>query len=96
MERMTVDCGGCTKNSLTEAEQEESPARTGLHSPHYNQLKALAEAVEISAEERRSMAAGNGGQPNTDWVEAMMGFPPGWTVLEPDGQTEPGKREYPE
>lgn len=62
---------------------------------NYNQLKALEEAGEITPEERRSMAAGNGGQLNPDWVEAMMGFPPGWTVLEPDGETEAGSTESP-
>lgn len=30
------------------------------------------------------------GQLNSEWVEAMMGFPPGWTELEEDGQMEPG------
>ena len=30
--------------------------------------------VDLAAE-----AAGNGGQLNPAWVEAMMGFPPGWT-----------------
>lgn len=60
---------------------------------NYNQLKALERAGEITEEERRNMAAGNGGQLNPDWVEALMGFPPGWTALEPDGQTEPGRPE---
>lgn len=60
---------------------------------NYNQLKALEEAGEITEEERRSMAAGNGGQLNPDWVEALMGFPPGWTVLEPDGATGAGSEE---
>lgn len=36
------------------------------------------------------------GQLNPEWVEALMGFPPGWTELEPDGQTEPGRPESPE
>lgn len=48
---------------------------------NYQQLKALEEAGEISEEERRSMAAGNGGQLNPAWVEWLMGFPPGWTEL---------------
>ena len=64
-------------------------------SGNYNQLKELEAAGEISPEERRSMAAGNGGQLNPDWVEAMMGFPTGWTVLEPDGAMEAGKPEFP-
>ena len=60
---------------------------------NYQQLKALEESGEITPEERRSMAAGNEGQLNPEWVEALMGFPPGWTELEPDGQTEPGRPE---
>lgn len=62
----------------------------------YKSLKALEESGEITAEERQSMAAGSGGQLNPAWVEALMGFPPGWTELEPDGQTEPGRQESPE
>ena len=27
------------------------------------------------------LAAGNGGQLNPDWVEWLMGFPPGWTEV---------------
>lgn len=63
---------------------------------NYNQLKALEESGEITPEERRSMAAGNGGQLNPEWVEAMMGFPLGWTELGQDGQTEPGRPEFQE
>ena len=63
---------------------------------NYNQLKALEDAGEITPEERRSMAAGNGGQLNPDWVEALMGFPPGWTALESDGATGAGSTESPE
>lgn len=48
---------------------------------NYQQLKAKAESGEITEGERRSMAAGNGGQLNPDWVEWMMGFPVGWTSL---------------
>lgn len=49
---------------------------------HHNQtLKAKEQAGEITPEERRSMAAGNGGQLNPDWVEWLMGFPVGWTNL---------------
>lgn len=36
------------------------------------------------------------GQLNPAWVEGLMGFPPGWTELEPDGQTEPGRPVSPE
>ena len=46
---------------------------------NFQQLKKLEKAGQITEEERRSMAAGNGGQLNPDWVEWMMGFPLGWT-----------------
>ncbi len=62
---------------------------------NYQQLKKLEETREIGPEERRSMTAGNGGQLNPDWVEALMGFPIGWTRLEPDGETGAGKQESP-
>lgn len=58
---------------------------------NYQQLKALEADGTISGEERRSMAAGNGGQLNPEWVEALMGFPLGWTASEQDGRTEAGK-----
>lgn len=48
---------------------------------NFNQLKALEAAGQITEEERRSMAAGNGGQLNPTWVEWLMGFPIGWTDL---------------
>ena len=60
---------------------------------NYQQLKALEAKDTISTEERKSMAAGNGGQLNPAWVEAMMGFPPGWTECGPDGRMGAGKRE---
>ncbi|MDD7634577.1 MAG: hypothetical protein PUK20_06600 [Firmicutes bacterium] len=50
-------------------------------SENYQRLKEMEDAGIISAEERRSMAAGNGGQLNPDWVEWLMGFPIGWTSL---------------
>jgi DNA (cytosine-5)-methyltransferase 1 len=33
-------------------------------------------------EEARQMGAGNGGQLNPDWVEALMGYPLGWTDID--------------
>lgn len=51
-------------------------------SANYQRLKEMEDAGVISQEERRSMAAGNGGQLNPTWVESMMGFPAGWTELE--------------
>ena len=62
---------------------------------NYQQLKALEADGTILTEERRSMAAGNGGQLNPEWVEALMGFPIGWTVSGPDGQTVAGNSEFP-
>lgn len=62
---------------------------------NYQQLRALEADGTISPEERRSMAAGNGGQLNPEWVEAMMGFPIGWTLSGADGQTEAGSSESP-
>lgn len=50
-------------------------------SANYQWLKEMEEAGVISEEERRSMAAGNGGQMNPTWVEWLMGFPIGWTDL---------------
>ena len=50
-------------------------------SANYQRLKEMEEAGVISEEERRSMAAGNGGQLNPTWVEWLMGFPLGWTDL---------------
>ena len=50
-------------------------------SANYQRLKEMEDARVISQEERRSMAAGNGGQLNPTWVEWLMGFPLGWTDL---------------
>lgn len=46
---------------------------------NYLQLKKLADAGQITEEERKSMSKGNGGQLNPDWVEWLMGLPVGWT-----------------
>ena len=49
------------------------------------QIDQLYEDGVIDDEERRSMRAGNGGQLNPDWTEALMLWPVGWTSLEPMG-----------
>lgn len=49
---------------------------------NFQQLKKLQQAGQITEEERRNMSQGNGGQLNPTWVEALMGFPVGWTELE--------------
>jgi len=53
-------------------------------SGNYKKLQSLADEGFISEEERRSMAQGNGGQLNPDWVEWLMGFPTGWTTADID------------
>lgn len=50
-------------------------------SGNYQQLKKLEATGEITEEEHRNIALGNGGQLNPDWVEWLMGFPIGWTSL---------------
>ena len=37
------------------------------------------QGLSISQEAKRSMASGGGGSLNPDWVEWLMGWPPGWT-----------------
>jgi hypothetical protein len=49
----------------------------------FQRLQELADAGQISEDERRSMSAGNGGELNPGFVEWLMGFPQGWTALEP-------------
>lgn len=53
-----------------------------------NHTDQLANAVKLF-----SLRNDVSGQLNPTWVEAMMGFPPGWTVLEPDGETEVGNTD---
>jgi len=36
----------------------------------------------ITSEQKKQMVRGNGGKLNPNWVEWLMGFPPGWTDLE--------------
>lgn len=60
-----------------------TPRTKGLcgGSGNFEALKKLQESGTISDEERRSMAAGNGGSLNPTWVEWLMGWPIGWTDL---------------
>lgn len=48
---------------------------------NYQQLKKLEAEGKITEEERRNMSRGNGGSLNPEWVEWLMGFPPGWTDI---------------
>lgn len=47
----------------------------------FDALKKLEDNGAITTEERRSMAAGNGGSLNPEWVEWLMGWIIGWTDL---------------
>ena len=48
---------------------------------NFQQLKNLEQSGVITEEERRNMSQGNGGKLNPEFVEWMMGFPPGWTEI---------------
>lgn len=59
--------------------QASSWGSTGSRS----QPQKLVDEGTITADEKRKMQAGNGGQLNPNWVEWLMGWPIGWTDLEP-------------
>lgn len=48
----------------------------------FDKVQQLADAGEITEEERRAMTGG--AQLNPDWVEWLMGWPVGWTDVERD------------
>jgi hypothetical protein len=50
---------------------------------HRDQLQKQVDNGTITQEEKSAMSAGNGGKLNPQWVEWLMGFPLGWTDLEP-------------
>jgi hypothetical protein len=50
---------------------------------NWAQLKEKCDGIE----EVRKMGAGNGGWLNPDWVEALMGYPQGWTDIEREDVT---------
>lgn len=70
---------------LREAVLFPTPGTTGLSNGSGNCEKAnqLFEEGVITDEERKSFRAGNGGQLNPAWVEWLMGWPIGYTRLEP-------------
>jgi hypothetical protein len=85
------------KNSLTESQRGigtltahaveltfPTPGTTGLSNGSGNceSINKLYEKDFATDEERRSMRAGNGGQLNPGWVEALMGYPQGWTDID--------------
>lgn len=51
---------------------------------NWAQLKKNAASIE----EVRQMGAGNGEQLNPDWVEALMGYPKGWTDIDREATTD--------
>lgn len=46
-------------------------------------LDRRIQSGEIEPDEKRRMVSGSGGQLNPEWVEWLMGWPIGWTSLEP-------------
>ncbi len=46
-------------------------------------MERRVEAGDMTNRDKLDMTAGNGGQLNPDWVEWLMGWPVGWTSLEP-------------
>ena len=61
-----------------------TPTTNGMRggSKTHRRLQLLANCGAITQEERRGMAAGNGGKLNPEWTEWLMGFPIGWSGLE--------------
>jgi DNA (cytosine-5)-methyltransferase 1 len=55
---------------------------------NWEQLKKMCGSIK----EARRMGAGNGGQLNPDWVEALMGYPLGWTDIDAE---PPMDTDYP-
>jgi hypothetical protein len=86
------------KNSLTDSQRGRgtltanivesllpTPRTAGMcgGTGNWAQLKEKCEGIE----EARQMGAGNGRQLNPDWVEALMGYPQGWTNIERENVT---------
>lgn len=57
-----------------------APLCGGTH--NFRQMQRLAEAGEITGEERENLTSGGGGKSNPALMEWLMGFPIGWTDLE--------------
>jgi hypothetical protein len=53
---------------------------------NWARLKEKAAGIE----EARGMGAGNGGRLNPGWVEALMGYPQGWTDIGGEADMESG------
>jgi hypothetical protein len=51
---------------------------------NWEQLKKKCGSIE----EARQTGAGNGGQLNPGWVEALMGYPQGWTDIDAETSME--------
>jgi hypothetical protein len=88
--------GNDAKNSLTDSSHEATlaarvieslfptPGTTGLSNGSGNceKINTLFDKGLLTDDERRSMRSGNGGWLNPDWVEALMGYPQGWTDID--------------
>jgi hypothetical protein len=66
-------------------------AKTGMWpTPKAGGLKLRSREInDATAEEVRSMRSGHGGQLSPDWAEKLMGWPKGYTSLEPLEQPAP-------
>lgn len=73
------------ERGATKSRSYPTPGTSGMSNDSGNceKINKLAEEGCISEEERRSMRSGNGGQLNPTWVEWLMGWPIGWTDLNP-------------
>ena len=88
----------CDYKNMTYAKQEYLsdqvkmwPTPTASDSKtHWNDKKRFD---SLTAEINREKSEPTG-QLNAAWVEALMGYPPGWTSLD-DGETDPGRKGSP-
>lgn len=86
---------GASKNSgdglatyvkkLSENVMFPTPRTKGLcgGSGSFKMMQELKELGVVTEEERKTMTAGNGGALSPDWTEWLMGWPIGWTDLQP-------------
>lgn len=104
--KRNADRGDHCTGSLKEGKTFPSPVASGKlngGTRDFRMLRDLMDAGKITDAERRSMSAGNGGQLNPSWVCWLMGWPIGWTSLDPlndilwlDWSVDPADMEKPE
>ena len=84
----TLPASQVTRDSLVGAIMRKYPtpqATSWGSTGSRSQLQTLVDSGTITEDENRKMSAGNGGQLNPNWVEWLMGWPIGWSALEPLG-----------